>query len=292
MSTPEMATIARFIERLTGSPDTPMRWEWTHEGRWSDDDPSGKPWPPDDERPWPACLWPDPDKPIDRSVYSDPRNGPLSEMKDTVAKHQANGYGMFIHVDDRALRTGGDGKPPERWHQKPDFIVMTDDTWQAYWLVADCPVGEFVAYQLRLADYYGAGYIAPFHTTRVPGTLHFSNPDNPRLVQLVEVREMWEGVRTVDELTRDLPPVGLNRREEWSARFQPSMKGNFYCKIPLALGGGYDVVVFRKDGGWSAVVGGVFSERTYPKPEDAMLATFDYLRGQWERSKTLPKRAA
>src|SRR5258708_18163725 len=146
MSTPEMATIARFIERLTGSPDTPMRW---------------------------YCL----------IGGIEPRDGTVVEVKDGIIKKQAEGTDVFVVVNEpgsvRALHIGGDGKPPERWHQEPDFIVMTDAAWQAYWLVSDCPADEFRKYQGRLTDYYG---VEPLRCAtwgkQAPEWLHFHTPHN------------------------------------------------------------------------------------------------------------------
>ncbi len=148
----------QFVERLTGSPDTPCTWQTF--------DDAGK------DRSLARCL-----------------HGPIASHWDTLMGLSARGAGVFVTVAEtdlagrraaniirvRALFVDADNGPPAvAWHVMPDIIIDGRAGLHAYWLVDDCPLDAFPSAQKRLASYYGtdpAVHDLP-RVMRLPGTIN------------------------------------------------------------------------------------------------------------------------
>jgi hypothetical protein len=153
---PCLETARRYVEALTGDPDTPMNVRLFHDNS-------------------------------TQHQLAAKRYGPIKDLWAEILAFQGQGYGAFVVVNEggntnaeiarvRAVFVDADGIPlPEAWHLQPDFIVQRDAThWHAYWLVTDLPVAEFRAVQQRLVAHYGTdpAVCNPSRVMRLPGTLH------------------------------------------------------------------------------------------------------------------------
>jgi putative DNA primase/helicase len=196
-------TIRAFIERLTGSPNTPMCWRFISDSKANRAR----------DRAWEKAN----NKTLLRRF-----EGTADEMLDKIEQHQAVGCGVFVVVNEgghsteeitevRALFVDADDVPlPREFHVEPDFLTVRDQThWHAYWLVKDCTLDQFEGVQRRLAERYGTDNVHDLpRVMRVPGTIHLKDPLNPALVELVPKRDAsWEGIRTLSDLTTGLPDI-------------------------------------------------------------------------------------
>lgn len=203
-------TIRRYVELLTGSPDTFLCWRFLPE-RGS----------PEDQRI--HDLEKTKRAETHNKRWSVQRNydGSIDDVIEDMRDHQGYKWGVFVVVNEggrkgtdirrvRALFIDMDGKDLAsiQFHTEPDFIVQRDAIhWHAYWLVADCPLVEFTHAQLRLARFYESdpAVIDLPRVLRVPGTRHYKDPDNPRDMVLHErrcgpARPFAEIMRGVSEL--------------------------------------------------------------------------------------------
>ena len=182
----------RFVELLTGSPDTALSWRFLPERGTAE------------ER---RILDLEKAKRVEthNKRWAVQRNydGTVAEVLADIEEHQGMRWGIFAVVNEggrkaadifkvRALFIDMDGKPiPETWHAEPDFIVQRDaDHWHAYWLASDCPLDRFREVQLRLAHHYQSDLAVcdlP-RVLRIPGTRHYKDPEHPRDMMLHERR--------------------------------------------------------------------------------------------------------
>lgn len=185
----DRTTVQRYVELLTGDPETPLHWRAIHDK--DDTEPAVK-------------LF-----------------GSFSEHADELEQLNANNYGIFTVINDggdsdrditqiRAVFIDGDKiEPPAEWHLKPDFMVRRDTThWHAYWLVDDLPVKEFRTLQRRLIKQYGSdkAVVNESRVLRIPGTYHHKG--EPILVKLLDKkRERWELGHHKADVEAGLPPA-------------------------------------------------------------------------------------
>jgi putative DNA primase/helicase len=189
--------IGRFVELLTGDPNTAVHWRFLPD---SDDT-----------------------KATDSDAVRKNFDGRLDDVIEEIRDYQSRGYGVFLVVNDgghsdaditrvRALFIDADDKPlPREFHVEPDFLVVRDLThWHAYWRVDDCPVDQFADAQRRLIAHYGTDRAVKnlSRVMRAPGTIHLKDPLTPTLVELVQIRDTsWEGVRSLEALMTALPAI-------------------------------------------------------------------------------------
>lgn len=222
MTLPDTDIIRRYVAQLTGSPDTRMCWRFLPESQ--------------AEKQRVAEL--------ERLGEFTQRNfdGSLADVLPHLLRYQRDGWGVFIVVNEggkrdadinrvRALFIDADDVPqPDTFHAEPDFTVRRDAAhWHAYWLVSDCPVAEFAAAQRRLALHYGTdqAVINPSRVMRVPGTWHYKDPMQPRLMTFEPVRSGTS--RTLAELLDGVPEAAtldLHPRRLASVRGEPVTRDN------------------------------------------------------------------
>jgi hypothetical protein len=181
----------RHVDWLTGSPDTEVCLRFIHDS--------------------------------DRANLAANRDGSISNLWPGIIERQAEGYGVFVVVNEgghngrsitniRALHIDGDDIPlPSQWHVGPDFIVKRNAThWHAYWPVADMAVTEFKTAQKRLIAMYGSdGAIHDLpRIMRLAGSLHLKDPTNPQRLTIERMTDAWQHVRGAAELTKGLPEIG------------------------------------------------------------------------------------
>ncbi|HUH85046.1 MAG TPA: PriCT-2 domain-containing protein, partial [Stellaceae bacterium] len=212
----------RYVELLTGSPNTPLCWRFlpdseAEEKRVLDYERAER------ERRIAAGVDKDEAKSFCLKRNYD---GSLSEVWDDLVAHQQKGWGIFAVVNEggrngksitriRANFIDMDGKllSSVKFHVEPDFVVKRNDLhWHAYWLVADCHKDDFASAQKRLAKHYGSdpGVHDLPRVLRVPGTKHqkHKNGEPTFVVELIERRDLaWEPRRSLAEIMAGLPEL-------------------------------------------------------------------------------------
>ena len=147
----------RWIEALTGSPDTPITWQVFADAKGCDIKP----------RHWKATL---------------------ADASDALHDINADGGGIYASINDceggrraehvtaiRAVFVDCDDGEPESWHLQPSIVVDSARGPHAYWVLShDVSPAEFTAAQKRLAALYGsdASIHDPPRVMRVPGFDH------------------------------------------------------------------------------------------------------------------------
>lgn len=163
---------------------------------------------------------------------NDGRNliGTLADVWPEIERGQADGYGVFIVVNEggqraanisrvRALFVDADDVPlPSAWHCEPTFLVKRGPgRWHAYWLVCDIGVDDFKDAQLRLAARYGTDpkvHDLP-RVMRLAGSIHLKDTNSPQPVMLTECNawSMYEPYRGADVLD-GLPTVATRKQDK------------------------------------------------------------------------------
>jgi len=174
----------------------------------------------------------------DRSKPARNLTGPLDELWPEIIEAQADGYGVFVVVNEgghkakeitaiRAVVIDGDNVPtPATWHIKPSFIVRRSATrWHAYWLTDDLSLEQFTPLQKRLAAHYGTDpSISDLpRVMRLAGTVH--QKATPTLITLEDTGnglDVWAMAPIPSvHLAKGLPELSEQKRE---ARAAPDME--------------------------------------------------------------------
>lgn len=168
----------RYVENLTGSADTPVRFR---------------------------AIWPDPNA----NINARNKHGTIEQWFDELADLNRQGFGIFMTVNDGGTKTEqitgiraifADFDDPKAKRQeaiaalKPHMVVQSsvDYKCHVYWLVSDCPIESAKPAQEALVRQYGSDKDAKdiARVLRLPG-FYNTKPklSEPVMVQILETSE-------------------------------------------------------------------------------------------------------
>jgi hypothetical protein len=170
-------------------------------------------------------------------------NAGLGFLWSTLARRNRQGAGIFVTVNQTDLggRTASSitriralfidldrGGPLPTFHCQPHIIVESSrGKWHVYWLVTDCEIKQFEAWQRRLVSHYGGDpkIVDPSRVLRIPGFIHRKVKDGiasePFLSRLVEAHD--HDPYTVEEFEIGLP--GEDKKGEGNGAAEPNANG-------------------------------------------------------------------
>lgn len=114
--------------------------------------------------------------------YIDYKQSQLCGVYVTLNETDGKGREICNITKVRAFFCDFDGMTEPQWTVQPHIVQKRDDTHgHAIWLIEDCEVTDFSMYQYHLALYYGTDKQVsdPARVLRLPGTIHYKNPNNP-----------------------------------------------------------------------------------------------------------------